>query len=179
MEKHPGTRRNHWLKALLTGGMLLGGAFLLRTGVTLPAQAATPQAPARAAKPYVCKPLVRVQISFAYKDLVQPDPFNICQDHGPKGHYKLIWKKAPHVKFETFTATFTRDQYGNCPFVDARGKDQCVFSFGHGSPSITTPGHTKALGLTAPRQFKYSVKVCRDVAETDCDERDPGGIIQP
>jgi hypothetical protein len=181
MEKHPGTRRNHLILALVAGGMLLAGVFFLRAGASGFAEAATPAAGAPAPPSYTCRPLVKVLVSLNYKEFVNPKNFTICQDHGPKGHYRLMWEKAPGAQFSTFSAVFTPDQDGNCPFVDAQGHDQCSFSFAQGQPSLTTPGHTKFLGLKPgqTRYFKYKVTICTDAAETHCQDRDPGGIIQP
>jgi hypothetical protein len=174
METHPRAPRNHLILALLAGGMLLAGALFLRSGASAEA-AAAPQ-PAAPGSP--CKPLVKVEVSLSYKEFVDPKDFTICQDHGPKGHYKLIWEKASGANFATFTAEFSKSQ--GTPFVDQNGHDQFVFHYAPGGPPVVT-GHTKNLGLKPgqTRYYKYTIKVCQDPAETHCQERDPGGIIQP
>jgi hypothetical protein len=171
----------HLIIGLIAAGVLLVGVFFVSIPVTSSAEAATPKphaAPPAKAETRTCTPVVNVKANPNLPDLVDPETFYICQDHGPNGHYSLIWKKASGATFATFKAEFSKEE--GTPFVDQNGNDRFVFTFASPKNQVHT-SHTKNLGLKPGEQhkYKYTVTICTDLAMTNCKVKDPGGIITP
>jgi hypothetical protein len=180
VKNHSKIHWKHLVIGLMAGGALAAGLFFVLNPVASSAAAAPKPhaAPPTQAQTRTCKPVENVKADPNYAEFVMPQTFYLCQDHGPQGHYSLIWKKASGASFATFKAEFSKDE--GTPFVDKDGKDQFVFTFASPKLQVHT-GHTKNLGLKPgeQRKYKYTVTLCSDAAMTDCNVRDPGGVIMP
>ncbi len=178
METHSKTHRNYLILALVAAGMLLVGVFSLHSGVTISAEAAAPAprpAPPPTVRPHTCKGIERVVVSNHLDNFVDPETFTLCQG-GSRRVHMLRWEKAKDATFVTFEAKFEN----GTPFAKD-GVDQSDFSFGPGESFVMTPP-TKDLHLSpgqAPVYFKYKVTLCYDEQKTNCEDQDPGGVIQP
>jgi hypothetical protein len=171
--------KTNWISLILAfvvGGIVVVG--LRCTSADKPPAEPAPK-PATAAPPpgqsqVPCKD-AEVVFSLSNPDLVTPDPFVLCQDHGDKGHYKVIWKKAkdepPSLK--TFKAEFTQ----GTPFVDEDGNPVTTFEWPEQNPS-SAKVHTKNLNLNEGQfaYYKYTVDLCCD-KDGKTHTLDPGGII--
>ncbi len=178
METNSKTNWTSLIIAFIGGGIVLGGLVYFARPKPAPAPLPKPAevAPPAKSAAYTCKD-AEVAFSLSNPDLVTPDPFVLCQDHGDKGHYKLTWKKAKGEpsSLKTFKAEFTQ----GTPFVDGDGNPVTVFELPEHNASAATV-HTKDLHLNEGQfvYYKYTVTVCCD-AQNHSKTLDPGGIFVP
>jgi hypothetical protein len=179
MKAYPKIHRINLILGLIAAGALLVGMYFFLTPATSSAKEGTQGPnPSSQAKPrsHACKDEV-VLVETGYMNLVEPETFTLCQGGHGNGQHSVTWRKAPGATFVTFTVDFGKDT----PLENSDQKPQSKFEIGPGSPPFVTGIARENLNIPAgsPRYYKYSVTVCRDAQETDCEEQDPGGIIMP